>query len=96
LLADMFYDAYKKLGVWFIINTNSEYLIRKTQVMVAEKNYETKEELEEKCPFTTYYVPNQSTGELPYALGYRIDGKFKKGFGEGFYNESYRLASQIF
>ena len=94
-LADMFYEAYNDYGIHFIVETHSEYLIRKTQVMVAEKNYETKEELEEKCPFTTYYVPDQSTGELPYALGYRRDGLFKKSFGNGFYDEAYNLLTKI-
>lgn len=99
LLADMFYDAYMKFGTWFIINTNSEYIVRKTQVivrdLVAEEKYATKEEFEEKCPFTTYYVPDQSTGELPYALGYRRDGLFKKSFGNGFYDEAYNLLTKI-
>ena len=95
LLADMFYDAYMKFGTWFIINTNSEYLIRKSQVMVAEKNYETKEELEEKCSFTTYYVPDKSTGRVPYALEYRRDGNFKNRFDNGFYDVADKLAFKI-
>jgi hypothetical protein len=95
VLADIFYDAYLTYDMWFVIETQSEYLIRKSQVIVAEENYETIEELEEKCPFTTYYVPDQSTGELPYALGYRRDGLFKKSFGNGFYDEAYNLLTKI-
>ena len=95
LLADMFYDAYMKFGTWFIINTNSEYIVRKTQVIVAEKNYETKEELEEKCPFTTYCVPDQSTGRVPYSMEYRRDGRFKKRFVSGFYDEASNLVDEI-
>ena len=95
LLADMFYEAYNDYGIHFIVETHSEYLIRKTQVMVAEKNYETKEELEEKCPFTTYYVPDQSTGKLPYSLDYRRDGNFKNRFDNGFYDVADKLAFKI-
>ncbi len=95
LLADMFYEAYNDYGIHFIVETHSEYLIRKTQVMVAEKNYETKEELEEKCPFTTYYVPDQSTGRVPYSMEYRRDGRFKKRFDSGFYDEASNLVDEI-
>ena len=94
-LADMFYEAYNDYGIHFIVETHSEYLIRKTQVMVAEKNYETKEELEEKCPFTTYYVPDQSTGRVPYSMEYRRDGRFKKRFDSGFYDEASNLVDEI-
>jgi predicted ATP-binding protein involved in virulence len=99
LLADMFYEAYNDYGIHFIVETHSEYIVRKTQVivrnLVAKEKYATKEEFEGKCPFTTYYVPEKSMGELPYSLGYRRDGKFKRGFGEGFYDESTTLAFDL-
>ena len=92
LLADMFYDAYVNYNVNFIIETHSEYLIRRSQVIVASLNYESNAEVEEKCPFRTYYVPN---GGLPYSLGYRKDGKFMEKFGTGFYDEASNLAFEI-
>lgn len=92
LLADMFYDAYKNYGIHFVIETHSEYLIRRTQVLVAQEKHETDEEIENKCPFATYYVPKD--GE-PYSLGYRKDGKFKEEFGSGFYDEASNLAFEI-
>jgi hypothetical protein len=97
LLADMFYDAYKKLGVWFIINTNSEYLIRKSQVLVARKVYNQplEEEVGEECPFATYYVPDKAEGKMPYSLRYRKDGIFINAFGKGFYDVAAKLAFKI-
>ena len=92
LLAEMFYDAYINYNVNFIIETHSEYLIRKSQAIVAGRKYESNAEVEEKCPFQTYYVPN---GALPYSLGYRKDGKFKEIFGSGFYDEASNLAFEI-
>lgn len=92
LLADMFYDAYVNYNVNFIIETHSEYLIRRSQVIVSSLNYESNTEVETKCPFQTYYVPN---GGLPYSLGYRKDGKFKEKFGTGFYDEASNLAFEI-
>lgn len=92
LLADMFYDAYKNYGIHFVIETHSEYLIRRTQVLVAREKHETDEEVENRCPFATYYVPKN--GE-PYSLKYRKDGKFKEEFGSGFYDEASNLAFEI-
>lgn len=92
LLADMFYDAFIKYNINFIIETHSEYLIRRSQVIVAERKYESNAEVEKECPFQTYYVPN---GGLPYSLGYRKDGKFQEKFGSGFYDEASNLAFEI-
>lgn len=92
LLADMFYDAYLNYNVNFIIETHSEYLIRRSQVIVSNLNYVSNTEVETKCPFRTYYVPN---GGLPYSLGYRKDGKFREKFGTGFYDEASNLAFEI-
>ena len=91
-LADMFYEAYSKFGVHFIIETHSEYLIRKSQVLVAEMGFTSNKETEEKCPFQSYYIPLQGK---PYSLGYRKDGKFKEDFGSGFYDEASNLAFDI-
>jgi hypothetical protein len=92
LLADMFYDAYKKFGVWFIINTNSEYLIRKSQVLVKKMEFASIKEAEENSPFTTYCVPMDGK---PYSLGYRHDGIFKEEFVTGFYDEASNQAFEI-
>ena len=91
-LAEMFVDAYTNYNIHFIIETHSEYLIRKTQVIVAEQGYKTNDEVQEKCPFQTYYVP---INKKPYSLGYRKDGKFVNDFGSGFYDEASDLAFKI-
>lgn len=91
LLADMFIDASEKFGVKLIVETHSEYLIRKSQVLV-KKWYEENKEGDKVCPFQTYYIP--TNGE-PYSLGYRKDGKFAESFGPGFYDESANLTFEI-
>lgn len=99
LLADMFYDAWKQLGVMFLIETHSEYLIRKTQVIVAEA-YAGNEAERESCeyyvppfdnPFKVYYIPKN---DKPYEMIYRKDGNFENDFGPGFYDEAANLAFQ--
>lgn len=91
-LADMFYEAYSKYNIHFIIETHSEYLIRKSQVLVANMDYESNDDTDRKCPFQVYYF--KENGE-PYSLRYRKDGKFREKFGKGFYDEAANLAFEI-
>lgn len=93
LLVDMLYDATKNYPIKFILETHSEYIIRKMQVLVAKEKYESKEILERECPFRVYYLPK---GGKPYDLDFRIDGKFSRDFGSGFFDEASNLAFEIF
>ena len=91
LLADMFQDAFEQFDVKFIVETHSEYLIRKSQVLV-KKWYEENKDMDKPCPFQAYYIPVDG---VPYSLGYRKDGKFSESFGPGFYDESANLTFEI-
>ena len=95
-LAEMFYDVWKstKGRVEFVVETHSEYIIRKTQVFVAEQNYKDENELKEKNPFKVYYFPCDETP--PYEMTYRKDGKFSDKFRPGFFDEAANLAFKIF
>jgi predicted ATPase len=84
-LAEMFYDAFKQFGIRFILETHSEYLIRKTQAIVNRTN-----DLE---AFKLYYIDN-SKGI--HEMRYREDGKFMDEFGPGFFDESANLAFELF
>ena len=92
MLADMLLDAYKNYKIHFIIETHSEYLIRATQVYVAQQNYDN-ETLKEKCPFIVYYVP---VNGLPYDLEYTTSGRFVKKFGEGFFDMTSSLNFELY
>lgn len=85
-LADLFYTLNQEYRFNFIIETHSEYLIRKTQVIVGE-NYKTEDDLKNN-PFKVYYFP---TDGVPYDMGYTTSGLFKEKFGDGFINEAGRL-----
>lgn len=93
LLADMFLEAYEKYNIHFIIETHSEYLIRKAQVHVAQAKYNNEDELDQKCPYSVIYVPEH--GEKPYAMEFCTDGRFKNEFGKGFFDEATNLAFEI-
>ncbi len=90
-LADLFYEMNRDYGFRFIIETHSEYLIRRTQIIVGE-NYPTQESLKDN-PFKVYYFPSE--GE-PYDMGYRTTGSFSEPFGSGFYDEAAKMDMEIF
>lgn len=78
-LADLFYEINRDFGIRFIIETHSEYLVRKTQVIVAS------EKIFSDSPFTVYYFSKEAP---PYQLKYLENGRFDEKFGEGFFDEA--------
>ena len=91
-LATLFYEVNKDYGFSFIVETHSEYLVRKTQVIVAKQNFADENEIKEKNPFMVYYFP---TDGVPYQMLYRKDGNFSNEFGAGFYDEASSLLFEI-
>lgn len=91
-LADLFSSMNNEYGMRFIVETHSEYLVRKTQVLVAQQNQSL------NCPrtehqFVVYYFP---TSGQPYDMVYLPDGRFNEEFGKGFFDEAANLAFEIF
>lgn len=93
-LAEMFVDAYQKYKIRFIIETHSEYLIRKTQTLVSQ-NYNTIENLQQENPFKIFYFQKKSENPV-YEMIYRPDGRFSNDFGTGFFDEATNLAFELF
>ena len=93
-LADLFVHLHQDFSVNIVIETHSEYLVRRSQVLVAEAKYKDEQELAEKCPFKVYYLPEAGTG-IPYDMEYQINGRFLRSFGDGFYDESAKWTSVI-
>ena len=85
LLADLLLYLNKEYRCKFIIETHSEYLIRKTQVLVAEADYADEKDLVENNPFKVYYFPCE---DIPYMMQYTRSGRFANKFGEGFFDEA--------
>lgn len=93
-LADIFVSLHRKYRVNVLVETHSEYLVRRSQVLVAEENYKDENELAKKCPFKVYYIPEAGKGQ-PYDMEYQINGRFLHSFGDGFYDESAKWTSVI-
>src|SRR5699024_7978846 len=89
-LTELFYDAYKKYGIRFIIETHSEYILRKSQLLVKQIN--SKQDDKNEQPFKVYYFEKEKG---VYEMRYREDGKFKDEFGSGFFDVSSKLAFEI-
>ena len=90
-LTDFFHDVSKEFGFKFIIETHSEYMIRKSQVLVNENEYGNQDSLNPN-PFKTFYFP---VSDKPYEMRYRKDGKFMDEFKKGFFEVSSDLAFDI-
>lgn len=94
-LADLIHYMNKQYGCRFIIETHSEYLIRRTQVIVAGDKYDDKD-LKEFCPFVVYYFDSNNEKKPYYQMEYRTDGKFANEFGTGFFDTASNLAFELF
>ncbi|MBK8700566.1 MAG: AAA family ATPase [Saprospiraceae bacterium] len=78
-LTDLFLEAKEGYQLNFIIETHSEYIIRRSQVLVKENEYEVSPN---ENPFYVYYFPKD---DVPYRMEYEENGRFNRNFGEGFF-----------
>lgn len=88
-LANLLYTLNVEYDYRFIIETHSEYMIRKTQVIVAQH---FKDNSEWENPFKVYYFQSDGT---PYDMGYQKNGKFFNPFGTGFFDVSTNLSMDL-
>ncbi len=86
-LAELFFEVSKN-DIKLIVETHSEYLIRKTQLLVKENEFEVKPN---ENPFCVLYFDK----EEQWKMNYREDGKFIDEFGKGFYDESALLTLSL-
>lgn len=91
LLAEMFVEAYQKYNIHFIIETHSEYLIRKLQVMVADKeNALTSDDVS-----LNYVEKNEEGISHNRQIKIKEDGSLSEPFGKGFYDEADDLTMEL-
>ena len=93
-LADFLFVLNNDYGYRFIIETHSEYLIRKTQVLVKE-NFNDEDRPLKENPFKVYYFNSVSSDTPYYEIMYQNDGNFSNDFGRGFFDEASNLAFEI-
>jgi AAA15 family ATPase/GTPase len=93
-LADIIVDAYVNLNVRVLVETHSEYLIRKLQYLVASM----KEDIQNNN-IAIYYMHNpdqvpEGENQL-YKLDLRGDGFMNNDFGSGFFDEASSLSLRL-
>ncbi len=91
-LADMFMDAIKEFEIQIIVETHSEYLIRKLQYLTAIKEIKP-----EDTQLYYFYPPDDvPEGENQiYPINMQEDGRLTRPFGTGFFDESSNLMMEI-
>ncbi len=93
-LAEMFVEAYNKYNIHFMIETHSEYLIRKLQTLAAKELINADE-----ISVLYVYSPNIEDRPLyvPQVLSIRVkkDGRLSDSFGPGFFDEADNAAMEL-
>lgn len=93
-LADMFVDAARTFKIQFIIETHSEYLIRRLQYLTAKKEIKPEDTIIHYL-FHPESEHTQKTGEQLRTIRIQEDGRLDKEFGTGFFDESTKLIEMI-
>lgn len=88
LLADLFYEAFNlsNENLQFIVETHSEYLVRKMQVITSKEiNHKGRFLKEMNALIKVYFFPMDS---IPYSMELKSNGHFVNTFGTGFFDEA--------
>lgn len=93
LLADLFYEINQKYHIRFIVETHSEYIIRRAQSIIAEEDFASDEEFEKMNPFKVFYFPSEGN---VFDMEMTRTGKFGNSFDEGFFDVAAKLNLKVF
>lgn len=101
LLADLFLEAYREYGIHFIIETHSEYLIRKYQYLVAGYAQNPKFGVD-TSEISIYYLYDADPAKRPEGqqqvqpIVIQSDGTLDRDFGEGFSDVTTNLILDLY
>ena len=94
-LAELFYEVWKMTNgkVRFVVETHSEYLVRKMQVIVANVMLSEDQSIDNvNQDIKVYYFPERKE---PYPMVFKNNGRFQNKFGQGFFDESSRANYEL-
>lgn len=94
-LADFFWDAHKEFSVNFIIETHSEYLIRKLQYLTARGDMETDDTVLHYIDNPTEIRSEQHNKNVK-TIYIKSNGQLTESFGSGFTDESMKWVKEMF
>ena len=93
-LAEMFMEAFKSYNISFIVETHSEYMIRKLQTLVAKKELKPDD-------VALHYIYHHDEAKRPAGkpqvlqIKIKEDGRLSEPFGSGFFDEADNLAMDL-
>lgn len=90
-LADLFIECYEKYDIQFIIETHSEYLIRKLQYLIAKKEFKA-----EDAVIYNFRKASVDNEEIVKRIDIDENGGLSENFYPGFFDESDNLALALF
>jgi AAA15 family ATPase/GTPase len=93
LLGDLLVNIRQQFGVKFIVETHSEYLIRKLQLLTSENKVDCGDLV------VNYLHENDGdvkSGEKVYPIHFYPDGRLNQEFGSGFYDENTQTLKKHF
>lgn len=87
-LADFFIHTWKGDNTQSIIETHSEYFVRRLQYLIAKNEINN-----EHVTIFYFPVPNKDNSQInPYKIHINSSGELSKEFGKGFYDETINLS----
>ncbi len=87
-LAEILVDISKNFNIQFIIETHSEYLIRKMQALIVQKELKA----EDVNCYYFYHPEKVPEGDNQiYEITFSEDGAMSRNFGKGFFDEASNL-----
>jgi len=96
LLAELFYDAFMQFNIQFIVETHSEYMVRKYQEMIVNPAHSiTKDYVQIHYFFHPDSVPEGEESQV-FSIEIEEDGALTRNFGKGFYDESSNLNLAVY
>lgn len=90
LIADFLLDAIKTFEIRFIVETHSEYIIRKMQILTAEKKMK-------QADILIYYFNERKTENESkvFKIEVKPNGSLSNEFGQGFFDEATNLKIEL-
>ena len=101
LLAEMFLEAYKDYNIQFVVETHSEYLLRKIQTLIGKKIL-TPEDKMTLTPGEVSMIYVEDDEEVKWGtpkvrrIPIKEDGRLSEPFSPGFYDEADNLSLELF
>lgn len=90
MLTDLFEELQREYNLNFIIETHSEYMIRRVQILMAKL---FKKVSVVNATMHVHYFPSKG---VPYDMGFKNNGKFCKSFEPGFFNVADDASIELF